>query len=452
MTANRLHRILFSLIFIQLSCSSQKEIDTNSTDLASEFKNSRHNILNNWYPLMIDSVKGGYYSQVTNNFELGEKHDKMIVSQARHLWTNSKAIQLYPDNTDYSGYAHHGFKFLKEVMWDSVNGGFHSLVTRIGEPILLSEGQKKTAYCNAFAIYGLATYYQAKGNKEALALAQKTFLWLEEHSHDPVHKGYFQSLDLDGTPIKRPENQASTSDVGYKDQNSTIHLLEAFTSLYEVWPNPLVAERLEELLILIRDNITTDKGYMRLFFTNDWTPVSFKNQSMEVIKNHYYLDHVSFGHDIETAYLMLEASHVLGLQDDTITLQTAKKMTDHAIKNGWDSDLGGLYDGGYYTENSDSIIILNELKNWWSQAEALNTLLIMSDKFPNDSINYRDYFTKLWSYTKTYMIDENGGWYEWGIDKTPESKDALRGHIWKANYHNFRAVNNIATRLREKKD
>ncbi len=452
MTSKWLSSLLLLLIFINLGCSDNNSTDTNSTNLLSEFENSRQTILTNWYPLVIDSVEGGYYSQVTQNFELGEQHNKMIVSQARHLWTNSKAIQLYSDSSKYLNYANHGFQFLKEVMWDSINGGFHSLVNRSGEPILLSEGQGKTAYGNSFAIYGLATYYQATGNEEALALAKETFYWLENHSHDSVYNGYFQSLELDGTPVIRNENQASTSDVGYKDQNSSIHLMEAFTSLYEVWPDELVAERLEELLILIRDTITTDKGYMRLFFTSDWTPVSFKNQPMEVIKSHYYLDHVSFGHDIETAYLMLEASHVLGLKDDTLTLQTAKKMTDHAIKNGWDSDLGGLYDGGYYTENSDSIIILNEQKNWWSQAEALNTLLIMAEKFPNDSINYRDYFTKLWSYTKTYMIDEQGGWYEWGIDKTPESKDALRGHIWKANYHNFRGVNNIAKRLRENKD
>src|SRR4028119_532642 len=98
-------------------------------------------------------------------------------------------------------------------------------------------------------MYALAAYYQASGDTNGLHLAKKTFQWLEEHSHDPVHKGYFQHLRRDGTPIARQRDTPSTSDLGYKDQNSSIHLLEAFTALYEVWKDPLVKERLNEMLL-----------------------------------------------------------------------------------------------------------------------------------------------------------------------------------------------------------
>lgn len=420
-----------------------------NTALAADFeKAAKEQLLDRWYPLVIDSVDGGYYSEVTHDFKLGEKHNKMIVTQARHIWTNAKAAEIFPNNKRYLSYAGHGVDFLKEVMWDPEHGGFYSFVSKEGVP-MLKEGEEKSAYGNAFAIYGLAAYYKVSGDIEALDLAKKSFLWLEENAHDPVHKGYYNVLHVDGKPVERTEERPSTSDVGYKDQNSSIHLLEAFTELYQVWPNDLLADRLTEMLVLIRDTITTEDGYMRLFFEPDWTPVSFRGTSRQVVEKHYYLDHVSFGHDVETAFLMLEASHALGIRDDEKTLETGKKMLDHSLRNGWDEEHGGFYDGGYYFEGDKEISILNADKNWWAQAEGLNTLLLMHRYFPEDELEYDNYFSKLWGYTQRYLIDDTyGGWYEWGLDTRPESKTALKGHIWKASYHNFRALTNVMLELR----
>jgi mannobiose 2-epimerase len=167
-----------------------------------------------------------------------------------------------------------------------------------------------------------------------------------------------------------------------------------------------------------------------------------------VILQHKYLDHVSFGHDVETAYLMLEASHALGIKNDTTTLFAGKKMLDHALRNGWDKSIGGFYDEGYYFKNRDSITIIFDSKNWWAQAEGMNTLLLMADHFPNDPMHYYDKFKQLWNYIQTYMIDHvNGDWYEEGLDKEPQRKTALKGHIWKGTYHNFRALSNCIKRL-----
>jgi cellobiose epimerase len=229
----------------------------------------------------------------------------------------------------------------------------------------------------------------------------------------------------------------------------TIHLLEAFTELYSVWPDNLVRERLQEMLYLIRDKLTNKKGYLNLFFTVGWEPVSFRDSSKAVILKHKYMDHVSFGHDIETAYLMLEASHALGIKNDTATLLAGKKMLDHALKNGWDKSTGGFYDEGYYFKNQDSITIIFDSKNWWAQAEGMNTLLLMADHFPNDPMNYYQKFKQEWLYIQTYLIDPvNGDWYEEGLDKEPQRKTALKGHIWKGTYHNFRALANCSSRLK----
>lgn len=409
-------------------------------------KSIQSEMLNKWYPQCVDSAFGGFITTFTYDFKPTGNQDKFIVTQARHTWTASKASELYRDKKYYIACARHGFRFLRDVMWDSTYGGFYNMVSREGK-VKTDERAPKEAYGNAFAMYALAAYYKASGDKEALELAKKAFHWLEQHSHDPVHKGYFQHLQRNGEPVTRPANASSFSDLGYKDQNSSIHLLEAFTALYEVWKDPLLKERLREMLVLIRDTITSSKGYLQLFFQPDWTPVSFRDSSEAVIKTHKYLDHVSFGHDVETAYLILEASHVLGLKLD---LTVPKRMVDHALLNGWDSTLGGFYDEGYYFKNKTGITILKDSKNWWAQAEGLNTLLIMADLFPKDSMRYYERFKQQWNYIDTYIIDhEYGEWFEEGLDKEPQRKTALKGHIWKATYHQFRALSNCMQRLQQ---
>jgi mannobiose 2-epimerase len=417
--------------------------------IAGEMENSlRNELLNKWYPQSVDSVSGGFLTTFTYDFKPTGPQDKMIVTQARHVWTNAKASLLYPEVGYYKTGAQHGFRFLKDFMWDKSHGGFYTLVDRKGN--LKNNDSMKTAYGNAFGIYALAAYYAASGDTAALSLAKQAFLWLENGSHDPVHKGYYQHLTRDGKPIQRTANVPSTSDLGYKDQNSSIHLLEAFTELYAVWPDKLVRTRLQEMLELIRDTITSSKGSLILFLEPDWKPVSFRDSGESSVLRHRNLDHVSFGHDVETAFLMLESSHALGIQNDTKTLTVAKKMVDHALQNGWDHKTGGFFDEGYYFKNKKGISIIKDTKNWWAQAEGLNTLLMMADLFPNDKMQYFQKFKQLWKYAQTYLIDhEHGDWFEGGLDKQPEKKTVLKGHVWKAAYHQYRAVSNCVQQLRK---
>jgi cellobiose epimerase len=205
---------------------------------------------------------------------------------------------------------------------------------------------------------------------------------------------------------------------------------------------------LNELLVLIRDTITTEKGYMTLFFTPSWEPVSFRDSSREAIEKHHGLDHVSFGHDIETAYLLLEAS-VVGGSNDPTTMRVAKRMVDHALRNGYDEVTGGFYDEGYYFKDSDTLTITRDTKNWWAQAEGMNTLLIMADLYPDDSLQYEQKFIQQWNYIDKNLIDhEHGDWFAGGLDKEPHLRTALKGHQWKANYHQVRSMVNCIARLR----
>jgi mannobiose 2-epimerase len=173
-----------------------------------------------------------------------------------------------------------------------------------------------------------------------------------------------------------------------KDQNSSIHLMEALTELYHVWPDELLRERLNEMFLLIRDVLVKDKGYLQLYVNEDLSPVSYQDSAKEVHQKSYFLDHMSFGHDVETAYLLMEAAEALGLSEDKKTMEVGKRMVDNAMVNGWDNSSAGVYDAGYRYKNEQSVTILRDTKNWWAQSETLNTLLIMSELYPNDPLNY----------------------------------------------------------------
>jgi mannobiose 2-epimerase len=319
-------------------------------------------------------------------------------------------------------------------MWDEEYGGFFQNVNRRGDPL----DSTKTAYGNAFAIYGLSALYDASGDSAALNLAQKTFYWLEEHSYDPVHGGYFQVLTREGEIVPYGEPTESFSPAGLKDQNSSIHLLEAFTSLYQIWPDTLVRNRLNEMYALVKDVMINDRHHLDLFFEPDWTPISFYQQDSAVIMENASLDHVSFGHDIETAFLLLEASEALAIPHDQELLDELRKIVDHAIL-GIDPVNGGLFDQGYYFDRSQPLTIIKDTKAWWAQAESLNTLLIFHQFYPD--AGYDHLFVSMWQYIKKYIVDhERGGWYAEGLDTHPASKDALKAHAWKSTYHNYRAL------------
>ena len=403
----------------------------------------KEKLLHAWYPRCMDTVNGGFISSFSYDWIPQGNQNKFIVSQARQVWTACKAAELYPEDPRYRKAADHGFAWLRDVMWDKEYGGFVELTDPQGN--FTENGREKRAYGNSFGIYALAAYAKLTKTEEAVNFARDAFLWLDDHAHDSIYGGYFQFLKEDGTPY--PSTQIGNSgDSGipaenYKDQNSSIHLLEAFTELYPVWPEERLKKRLHEMLLIVRDTITRDFGSLTLFLYPDWRPVDFSDSSRQFIDDNIRTDHVSFGHDIETGFLMVEAAEALGMGQDSMTVYKGKKMVDHTIKNGWDNENGGIFDGGYYYKGSKNIEVNLRAKDWWPQSEALNALLLYSILFPDEY--YMEYYLKEWEYVNAYFIDhEHGGWYSHGTDYNPEANREPKANIWKTSYHTARALMN----------
>lgn len=420
--------------------------------IANEMLDSlRRELFDVCYPKCVDKEFGGYYTNFSYDWHVEAQQEKMIVTQARHMWTASKAA-IFFDNRIYKDAAVHGLKFLKEKQWDNENGGFFQVRSREGESTTQHGWMdEKRAYGNAFGIYGLSALYELTKRSDIIDFAKKVFEWVEEHCYDPKYGGYFQFITKAGKIFGKDDNYKTQAkdinEVGYKDQNSSIHLMEAYTELYTHRKDEILYKKLRDIMTLIRDVMTHEKGYLQLFFEPDFKPVSFRDTSDEVREKNFGLDHVSFGHDYETAFLMMEASHILGIENDTRTLTVAKKMLDHAIENGWDKGSSGFVDEGYYFAGDDRCKIINDAKTWWVQSEGLNALLMFSKIYPEEK-KYFDLFVQLWDYVKKNLIDhEHGGWYWGGLDKQPFYKTGSKQNIWQCTYHNGRALMNCISML-----
>jgi mannobiose 2-epimerase len=443
--------VLFTIItFLTFSCMTHEEV----TDIRQEIENVLvDNILKVWYPTILDTAGGGFYSNFDASWHRMPVQEKFIVTQARGVWTASQAAGLFPGEKHYVQAALHGFKFLKDSMWDRQYGGFDSYHP---ENMKNELSQYKLAYGNAFAIYALAAYYGISKDTGALELAKKAFYWLDTYSRDNIFGGYYNILMLDGRSVLSPDfsmpgDKYWKINAVYKDYNSSIHLLEAFTELYKVWNDSLLKNRLQEMLTIVRDTMVSQYGYLRLYYQRDWRPVLYADSAENIQFLNLAIDHVSFGHDIETAYLILEASSALGMKDDPVSHKISKKLIDHTLKTGIDHQNSGIYDAGIDVNGHDSILIVTKSKNWWSQSEALNATLLFSRLYPDEPVYWQN-FTRLWDYIKDYCIDwQNGDWYIEGLDNSPDARYQPKATIWKGNYHTARALMNCMNLLLNKK-
>lgn len=419
--------------------------------------NLNDHLLRKWYPLVIDEECGGYFTSISHNWHLTAEQEKTIVNQARHVLTTSRAAMFFRDPSRYQSFARHGLSFLRNFMWDQRYGGFFQARSREGHYTdCHGWGDEKRTYGNASGVHALASLYGLTGDEAVLNFAQEAFHWIETHSQDSECGGYFPFLTRQGEPIDEMSPYRSvasdTREVELKDQNTLSFLLEAYTELYRVWKDETLGKRLSDLIALIRDTVVTEKGYLQLHFSRNWTPVSYRTASEATRTLNYGLDHISFGHDCKTAFLLLDASYALGIENDTKTLAAAKRMLDHAIEHGWDQDVGGFYDAGYYFEGSNQCTIINRSKTWWRQAEALSLLLFFAFIYP-ETTAYRRYFEQQWEYIDIYLHDHrNGDWFEGGLDKQQYLQAGPKGHMWKCPYHQGKALMNCIALLSDSSD
>ncbi|MBL0739272.1 AGE family epimerase/isomerase [Flavobacterium sp. GN10] len=387
--------------------------------LKSELTAELDSILNYWSKRTVDEKNGGFVGQIDFNDHLIANAEKGSVLNARILWTFSASYKT-TNNENHKKLAERAFEFLTAYFYDNEFGGLFWSINEDKTP----KDTKNQIYALAFAIYGLSEYYSISNEERALEIAKKLYLKIEEHSYDPINKGYFEAFTRDWQPIE--DLRLSEKDANEKKtMNTHLHIIEGYTNLYKVWKDEKLLATIIELLETIEKYfINTKTGHLRLFFDENW------NEKPDVI---------SFGHDIEAAWLLQQCAEI---SENKILIANYKK---HAIqiaevtKEGLDSD-GGLW----YEFDPEKDELIAE-KHWWPQAEAL--IGFYNAYQLTEKEEYLDIVYKIWKFIKKHMIDHKNGEWFWGVYDDYYTMKKDKAGFWKCPYHNSRACLELIHRI-----
>lgn len=393
-----------------------KSINTFLTEVEVEL----NLILTWWINNTVDKKNGGFYGKIDNQNQSVPNAEKGLVLNARILYIFSSAYGLTP-NENYLSVAKRAFNYLIKKFLDPLHHGFYWSVNQEGQML----DSKKQVYGQAFTIYAFAEYYKITKDENALAIAQKTFELLEQHSFDQINTGYLEAFTQEWSLME--DLRLSNKDQNEKKtMNTHLHVIEAYANLFSVWPNDLLKIAIKKLLTNFEEQIIDkNSSHLNLFLSEQW----------EVKSNI-----VSYGHDIEASWLLLEAAEIIG---EAIEINKFKelaiKLTNVAIE-------GLVKNGGLrYEFDNETSNHLNEF-HWWPQAEAMVGFFNAGQLSGN--LNYFQKSFQSWSFIKNYIKDdENGEWF-WGVnsDYSPMLNEDKAG-FWKCPYHNGRACIEIIKRI-----
>lgn len=400
-------------------------------------KHLQEELLPFWDTHGVDEVYGGYLTTFDENGNVKEDEDKYIVTQTRMIWGYS-AFARKLGRKDYLEKAKQGVEFFIRHFWDEKHGGWYWKVARDGS--LLDNG--KVVYGQTFAIYALSEYTLASGDPIGKEYACRTFDLMQKYCADTRYGGYYENLEPDWTP-SAPGFAAGD----LKSLDIHMHTLEAFTTLYECTGEEIHRRKLQEIInIVLTHMVNQEAGCGRNQFGLDFKvrPAinirrtwNAERETGEVIEQP--TDTTSYGHNVELVWLTNRAAEIMGLPKDTYH-ELTKKLTDHALKYGFDYEKGGVFRDGPH----EGAPLVRD-KEWWQNCESLVGFLDAYEHLGDEK--YAEAFLMNWKFDTTYMINHEVG--EW-IQLLKEDGTVIIpqiGNPWKAIYHSGRSMMECVLRL-----
>lgn len=388
-------------------------------------------ILPFWMSRMKDP-SGGFYGRMDGKGAIHTHSEKGAILNARILWTFASAYRTL-GGRKYLDTAKRAYEYIRDYFVDREFGGIYWSLDADGRPL----DTKKQFYAIAFVIYGLAEYSMATGDIGALELAKGLFRSIEGHSYDRVSCGYIEACTRKWGVIgdmrlsKKDQNDVKT-------MNTHLHILEAYTALYRVWKDKVLASALKGLIEIFLERIIRPNGHLGLFFGEDWS-----------LHSTIY----SYGHDIEASWLLCEAAEVLG---DKALLESVIKVSSKVAVASLE---GFTPEGGMEYEYNPVGGKRNPSRDWWVQAETV-VGCVNQYQLTGETV-WMERAIAAWDFIRRHIICPDGEWY-WsampivacgtdtssgrGIGFVPNTDDDRAG-FWKCPYHNGRMCLEIMKRL-----
>lgn len=368
-----------------------------------------------------DDEFGGYYGYMDYDLKVDKKAVKGCILNSRITWFFANAYTLLKDESLLEE-AKHGFAFMKEHCMDKENGGIFWSMKYDGTP----EDTTKHTYNQAFSIYALSSYYEATHDEEALAMAKELFHIIETKCTDEI--GYKEAFDKEFHEVEN-DKLSENGVIAEKTMNTLLHVFEAYTELYRVAKLPEVKERLEWIMDTFADKVYNPKLHRQEVFFD---------RNMNTI-----LDLHSYGHDIETAWLMDRGVEVLGEK------KYKEKMTP--ITKDLTAEIYKVAFDGHSLANECEKGVVNVHRIWWVQAETVIGFLNGWQKDP-EKTEYLDAAKSEWQFIKDHVMDKRQGseWF-WEVDQSGKPYEGRPiVEPWKCPYHNGRMCFEVIRRLEGK--
>lgn len=415
-----------------------------SKETALQLRDEIKNYLNSgllpfWITRTVDTENGGFLTHFDQFGNDSGEDEKSLIAQSRSVFTYSSAHRAGYGGGKLAEMAKHGVDFLIDKMWDNEYGGFYWMVNRKGEVTI----DEKIVYGHSFAIYSLSEYTLATGDPRGQEYAEKVFDLLQKYAVDTNYGGYWEMF-LRNWDLKGPGAAGGDR----KTLDAHMHLMEAFTTLYECTGQQVHRRKLLEIIELLTKKIMhPEYGTGIPQFWADWSvapQIKFDivwgwDRFTEDGQKASAEDNTSYGHNSEFAWLLMHALDILGLPYDTHREQIIKSFS-HSVDNGIDWEYGGVY-----VEGSHAGEVYDREKEFWQQAEMLIGMLdafryLKDEKYWNAYVNvHRFVFDK--------MINHALG--EWWPLMTRQGEPIWKhmSHSWKINYHDVRSMVQSVVRL-----
>lgn len=388
------------------------------TQLHLEIAEEVHRILKWWRFHAPDTVHGGFVGEIDQFNVPNHLADKGSVLNARILWTFSAVYRKFGHPEDLA-LANRAFEYLLTYFYDATYSGIYWKLKPNGDV----SNDRKQIYAIAFAIYGLSEYYKITGDQKALDAAITLYQSIEHYSRDFDLGGYHEAYSREWKLID--DLRLSEKDRNDpKTMNTHLHIIEAYANLYQIWKEPHLKQAIQDLLETFEKRILQPSNHLALFFDTAWNCTSYA---------------ISYGHDIEAAWLLHECAHIL--QDGDLEKKWQAKailIADAAVE-------GIQSDGSLIHEYNPELDHQDKHREWWVSAEGMVGFL-NAYQWTKDS-TYLEKVYRLWDYIKHHLLDhEHGEWY-WGILEDQSRMNMYTMGLWKCPYHNVRACLEVMDRI-----
>ena len=382
-------------------------------ELAFEFTQELEAISQWWSSYSVDHKNGGFLGEVSDQQQGNYAEPKGVVATARILWYFSE-VAIVSQDDKLKSLADRAYAYTLSNFVDTDKKGVFWSVNSDGSVL----DPKKQTYAQAFAIYGYVSYYKLTGDESVIAAAKELFALIENHAFEAQNNGYREALSSDWKPVADVRLSEFDANFPYT-MNTHLHIMEAYTALYAVAPEPQLKSALKNLIKIHIDKIICGEGgRLGLFFDEKWADKSSE---------------ISHGHNIEASWLLWEAC--LPLKDE-VDLQAVKK---HVIALADACYEKAFVEYGYVINETDFSGDVDYTSIWWVQAEALIGFL---NAYQLTGLSkYFDAAKKIWDFTKKWHIDDdNGEWFWSGRNHIGRQGRLYKAGMWKAPYHNGRAM------------